>query len=228
MNRQDLIKQYADYGLTAEEISKELDLPIFLIKSALIKPTKKITERKVKQLRCSVPKYDKEKATDVTRPMYEILYKYGPRKINKFINKVGYELTSEVFGCKKGDLIALKLHFGYYNPIPGNALDTITYFSDKLRRKVDKRDNRHCIRCGRPINDKNIRYHKISQPGPMETDNCATLCLYCRSFRILKHYDADPERFRGMRFKEFREWIYKNDPFHHRNRVYPKGKIGTW
>lgn len=228
MNRQDLIKQYHEYGLKPEEISEELGIPSFLVKSALVKPKRPITEKKAKTLRYSRPRYDKERATDRTWNLYEILYKHGPRRINKVLAKTGFDLAAEILECEKKDLIALKLHFGYHKPLPGDAMQKITYFSEKLRRKVDNRDNRTCIRCGKKIDKKNIRYHKIYHPGPMKVDNCATLCLYCRSFRILKHYDAYPDMFDDMSFKEFKEWIHKNDPFHHRNRIYPKGKVGTW
>jgi len=35
MNKQDLILQYADYGFSPEETSKDLDIDIILVKSAL-------------------------------------------------------------------------------------------------------------------------------------------------------------------------------------------------
>lgn len=174
------------------------------------KPT---TEIKAKSLRYQSHVYDKRQATDRDRPMYELLYANKPRRLNKMIKKMGTIITAKILNCTRNDIIALKYHFGYHERIPGNALEKICYFSTDLRRKIDKRDNRTCVRCHRKINDDKIRYHKISHPGPMTVDNCATLCLNCRSTKILKEYDRDIHQFEDMRFGEFLKWIEEKVPY---------------
>jgi hypothetical protein len=209
---QEQIKEYKDYGFSPEEIAKELKLDLFFVKSALDPQKKPSSWLKAKSLRYGSCNYDRKQANDKEMPLYEILYKYSSYEINKLISKLGFTLTSKYMGVKRNDLIALKVHFGFHNPIPRDALEHIAYFSNDLRKKVDERDERRCVRCGKKLNKKNIRYHKISHPGPMEVDNCITLCFYCRSWRILKHYDTNKERFENMRFEEFKKWIFNNDP----------------
>ena len=228
MNRQDLIKEYKEYGFSEAEISAELGIPLFLIKSALVKDKPSRTDIKAKSLRYKNVAYDKMQANDRTLALYELLYEYHPLELNKLLKNMGANFTAKYTGYTVNDIIALKMHFGYKGSIPKDALHKICYFSEKIRREVDKRDNRQCIRCNKDLTVKSIRYHKISHPDEMVADNCATLCLYCRSHRILKHYDHDRERFMGMRYEEFKTWIADNDPFHHRNRVYPPGQVGTW
>lgn len=213
MNRQDLIKEYSSYGFTAEQISKELDIPLYLVKSALMVYPKSTTEIKAKSLRYESHIYDKRQATDRDRPLYELLYRVKPRKLNKMIKKMGTIITAKMLGCKRNDIIALKYHFGYYERIPGDALEKICYFSTDLRRKVDERDHRTCVRCHHPIAGDKIRYHKISHPGPMTVDNCATLCLNCRATKVLKEYDRDIHQFDGMGLEEFKEWIEERVPY---------------
>ena len=207
MNRQILIKEYADYSFTPEQISQELDIPLELVKSALFVYPKTTTEIKAKSLRYKSHIYDKRQATDRDRPMYELLYRNKPRRLNKMIKKMGTIVTAQILGCTRNDIVALKYHFGYYERIPGDALNKICYFSNTLRRKVDERDYRTCVRCKRPVNYDKIRYHKISHPGPMTVDNCATLCLNCRSTKILKEYDKDIHQFDGIGFEGFVGWI---------------------
>lgn len=213
MNRQDLIKQYENYGFTAKQISDELDIPLYLVNSALMVYPKPTTEIKAKSLRYKSHIYDKRQATDRDRPMYELLYRVKPRKLNKMIKKLGSIMTAQMLGCKRNDIIALKYHFGYHEHIPGDALERICYFSADLRKQVDERDHRTCVRCHHHIEDDKIRYHKISHPGPMTVDNCATLCLNCRSAKILKEYDQNIHQFEGMRFEEFLEWIKGKVPY---------------
>lgn len=213
INRQNLIKEYSNYGFTAEQISEELDIPLYLVESALMVYPKTTTEIKAKSLRYKSHIYDKTQATDRDRSMYELLYRVKPRKLNKIIKKMGTIKAAQILGCTRNDIIALKYHFGYHERIPGNALERICYFSTDLRRKVDERDNRTCVRCHRKIDDDKIRYHKISHPGPMTVDNCATLCLNCRATKILKEYDKDIHQFDGMRFEEFKEWVEEKMPY---------------
>lgn len=210
MNRQNLIKEYDSYGFTAEQISEELNISLDLVKSALMVYPKPTTEIKAKSLRYKTHIYDKRQATDRDRPMYELLYRVKPRKLNKIIKKMGSVKAAQMLGCKRNDIIALKYHFGYHEHIPGDALERICYFSTDLRRKIDERDDRTCVRCKRQVSNDKIRYHKISHPGPMTVDNCATLCLNCRATKILKEYDKDIHQFDGMGFEEFVEWVEEN------------------
>ena len=213
MNRQNLIKEYDSYGFTAEQITEELNIPLILVKSALMVYPKPTTEIKAKSLRYQSHIYDKRQATDRDRPMYELLYRTKPRRLNRMIKKTGAIITAKMLKCKRNDIVALKYHFGYHERIPGDALNKICYFSTKLRREVDERDHRTCVRCGRAISDDKIRYHKISHPGSMTVDNCATLCLNCRSTKILKEYDKDIKQFDGMGFEGFIEWIEEKVPY---------------
>lgn len=228
MNRQDLIKDYVDYGFSAKDIAEELGIDEVLVKSALIEQKPLRTETPASSIKAIYKDTTyKTHATDKTMPMYELLYEYGPKELNRMIKNWGLKPTAEYLKVKWSILYSLKVHFGYHEPLPMDALHRITYFSDEIRKSVDERDNRECIRCERHIEKKNIRYHKISHPGPMCIDNCATLCQYCRH-RTLKHIYDNYRTFYRMRYNDFRAWIHNNDAFVHRDRVYPKGKIGTW
>jgi len=192
MNKQDLVKEYYDYGMAVQDIAKELNMPLGLVNSALETPKLKQTEKPAQGLNQYIVSRDyKIHAVDREMPMYELLYEYGPIELNRMLNKLGIKYTCMCLGVHKHVIIALKYHFGYHEDLPKEALNRISYFSTKLRREVDKRDDRCCIRCGRHMPDiKKIRYHKISHPGPMTVDNCATLCVYCRSERIIKQIES--------------------------------------
>lgn len=225
MNKQDLIKEYKDYGFSEVEISNELDIPLAIVKSALAKSPKVSTER--------IPRHNSKNntkfhGTDKEVPMFEALYKYTPLEINKMIRLWGLTYTAKYMGITKSDIIALKYHFGYHKPIPMNARQIITYFPHDVRVEVDKRDGRVCQRCNKELDKANLRYHKISHPGNNELNNCITLCKYCRSSRIYKHMKAQEDIFDDMDYNSLKAWISEHDPFIVRNRTYPKGKIGTW
>lgn len=89
--------------------------------------------------------------------------------------------------------------------MPANAIDRLFYFSNDLRRQVDERDGRRCIVNQSDLTQKRIRYHKISIPGPMTVDNCATICYRHRGEKVLKILENKPETFRGMNYKQFKE-----------------------
>jgi len=218
MNHQDLIKEYDSYGFTPNEISETLNIPVDLVKAALIASLPSTTDYPANSIRYKKQFYEKTQATDRTRPLYEILYKYAPKDLNRMIKVWGLVLTARYIGHTRNDLMALKMHFGYRNIIPGNALKKICYFSDELRKAVDERDHRKCARCGRDCTKENIRYHKISHPGEMTVDNCVTLCLGCRYTKVLRAYDVDYRLFQGMDHKEFIDWINTYIPYY-KNKV---------
>ncbi|MBC8551465.1 MAG: hypothetical protein H8D23_17610 [Candidatus Brocadiales bacterium] len=211
MNKQDLVKEYKDYGYSAQEIAQELNMPISLVNSALEGYKLPTTSYKAKETYKTYAndKTFRTRANDKTLPMYEVLYEYGPKDINRMVSTWGLTMTAKFTGYTKNNLIALKYHYGYHNHIPMDALDKTTYFSEAIRREVDARDDRHCIRCTHPLGIKDIRYHKITHPAPMSVNVCATLCKYCRSTKILPNYEV----FDGMRYEEFKEWVLTNDPY---------------
>ena len=217
MNKQDLVREYEDYGYSVEEIAKELNMPINLVKSAVERNKMSTTSYQAKSN--YVPYTHgytfKMCATDRERPMYEVLYEHGASDLNTMIKTWGLRLTAMYTGVKKNDLIALKYHYGYHNPIPGDALAKATYFSNEVRKQVDERDNRQCVRCGYDLGVKDIRYHKISHPALCTADNCITLCLYCRKTRILPNYEI----FNGMNYTTMKEWIHTHDPFQPKSNV---------
>jgi len=212
MNRQILIKEYADYGFTVEEICKELNLWPELVKSALEPSPPVRTEIPAKSIsRRYFPQY--AHATDKSIEFYELLYKYGPRKLNRWLKVYGQTDCAEYINCDPSVLFSLKIHFGYHRSIPGNALELCTYFPEEVRRQVDERDHRICVRCHRHVSNRDIRYHKISHPGPVEPDNCATLCRKCRSTQINRRVIVNRKDFKTMRFDEFCKWIEGVTPF---------------
>lgn len=212
-NRQEMIIEYKDYGYSDTKIAKELDIDIMMVKSALMEYGPPITEFQAKSLK-EIYKGSSwvSHARDKHMGSYEMLYKYGAKDLNKYMKRYGIRPTAEFLREDPNHLISLKIHFGYYNNIPGDAIQRITYFSHDIRKEVDKRDSRECIRCSKSLNTDTIRYHKITHPGSMNMDNCATLCDYCRQFRIIKHIKAHNRVFYGMSFDKFSAWIQTNDP----------------
>jgi len=88
--------------------------------------------------------------------------------------------------------------------LPGHAMDLCLYFPEDIRRMVDQRDKRTCVRCHRHISDGDIRYHKISHPGPVDdVDNCATLCKRCRSRYVNRKVIGNRKLFKDMRYDGF-------------------------
>jgi hypothetical protein len=212
VNKQQKIKEYFDYGFTPEQIAKEMDLPIFLVNTALKGWKKPIIAHPAKSITHKKHFYDWRQGMDREMPMYEMLYEYGALKINKYVRVYGIINAAELMRYDRKYIWALKKHFGYYNSIPKNALEKINYFSTAIKREVDARDGRKCVRCGKDCSYEQIRYHKISHPGPMNANNCATVCKICRTWRIRKHYDLNPEIFKDMDYAGFVEWIRQNDP----------------
>ena len=226
-NRQELIIECADYGLSTKEISDHLNIEEWLVQSALVKSPTPRTEIPAKSTsKTYYPQY--AHSTDKTIEFYEVLYEHGPKKLNRLIKKIGPKLTSEFLGARWNTMHALKIHFGYDDPIPANALELCLYFPEKVRREVDARDNLKCARCDRETDDKCRRYHKIYHPGPITAENCSTLCRYCRTTKINKFLSYDPNMFDGLTHQEFVDWLKINAPFIKRDRIYPKGQIGTW
>ena len=226
-NRQELIIECADYGLSTKEISDHLNIEEWLVRSALVKSPTPRTEIPAKSTsKTYYPQF--AHSTEKTIEFYEVLYEHGSQKLNGLIKKLGPKLAAEFIGARCNTMHALKIHFGYDDPIPGNALELCLYFPEKVRREVDVRDDHTCARCDRVTDVARIRYHKIYHPGPVSVDNCATLCKYCRSTRINKYLKHNPKMFDGLTHEEFVDWIKDNAPFVKRDRVYPKGQIGSW
>jgi hypothetical protein len=202
MNRQILIKEYADYGFTVPEICTELNLEDWFVISALHEDPPCRTEVPAKSIsKIYFPQY--AHATDRTIDFYELLYKHGPRKINRYWKAYGLTPSAQVLRCDSKTLFALKIHFGYERPLPGNAMDLCLYFPEEIRRQVDGRDHRACVRCHKHVSDRDIRYHKISHPGPVDVYNCATLCKRCRSRYVNPYVLKNRKLFKDMRFGEF-------------------------
>jgi len=211
MNRQVLIKEYADYGFTEEEIAKELNIDLLLVNSALMTYPPLRTETPAKSISARYyPQY--AHATDKTIEFYELLHKHGPRKLNRYIKVFGFEAAAYVLKCEPRPLFALKMHYGYHRPLPGNAEELSLYFPEEVRRQVDGRDNRTCVRCSKQASDTDIRYHKISHPGPVDADNCATLCKRCRSRHVNPMVVKNRKMFKAMRFEGFLEWLGVTSP----------------
>ena len=226
-NRQELIIECADYGLSTKEISDHLNIEEWLVKSALVKsPTPRTEIPAMSTSKTYYPQY--AHSTDKTIEFYEVLYEHGASKINRLIKRWGPKSTADFLGIRWNVLHSLKIHFGYEDPLPANALELCLYFPEEIRRDVDTRDNLKCARCDRETDDKNRRYHKISHPNPVTADNCVTLCKYCRTTRINKLLKFDPKMFNGMLHDDFKVWVKEHTPFVKRNRIYPKGQIGTW
>jgi len=213
MNRQDRIKEYYDYNFTTEEIAEELGIEVWFVEEAL-KPSP--IPRTEQPARSRLRIYNGKKGgrshpRDRTIPSYELLYKYGPNRLNTYMKKYGLVPAGRVLNIPWQRLYTLKVYFGYHNKLPGDAISRITYFSEEIRRQVDERDKRVCIRCGVATTTEAIRYHKINHPGSMEVDNCATLCDKCR-IRAYKYYAVKQSIFKGYGVEDFRVWVVENDP----------------
>ncbi len=211
MNRQDLIKEYADYGLTVPEICDELNLEAWFVNSALEEYPLLRTETPAKSIsKRYYPQY--AHATDKTIEFYELIHKHGSRKINRYWRVYGLSAAAQVLDCDPQTLFALKMHYGYHRPLPGIAMELALYFPKEVRTQVDVRDHRTCVRCHKKVSDVDIRYHKISHPGPVDVDNCATLCKRCRSRHVNPNVVKNRKLFKDMRFEGFLKWIRNVTP----------------
>lgn len=220
-NKQEIIREYDDYGYNHAQIAEMMNVDAVFVKSALMRNTKLSTySPAVSRLRAYGTKGWKMHATDRNMELYEILYAYGPKDINRRVMKYGLRAAADWYRVSQSAMIGLKMHFGFHRPLPMDALSRISYFSIDLRKQIDERDNRTCQRCLRLQSKRSIRYHKIAHPGEMTVDNCITLCEHCRNNRIIKHCKADYTRFLIMGFDEFKAWIHEHDPFTHRKRIY--------
>lgn len=206
MNRQILIKEYADYGFTIPEICSELNLDEWFVNSALHEDPPMRTEMPAKST-SKIYHPQLAHATDKTIGFYELLHVHGTRKINRYWNVYGMSAAAKVLGCDPQTLFALKIHFGYHKPLPGNALELSLYFPEEVRRQVDERDNRMCVRCHKMPSDVEIRYHKISHPCPVDVSNCATLCKRCRSRHVNPFVVKNRKLFKELRFEDFGQWV---------------------
>jgi len=201
-------------GFTSQvEIGEELNLEVWFVEEALKPSTIPRTEQPARsRLRIyNGKKGGRSHHRDRTIQSYELLYKYGPNRLNTYMKKYGLVPAGRVMGIPWQWLYTLKVYFGYHNKLPQDALDRITYFSEGLRRQVDGRDKRVCIRCGVTTTTDTIRYHKINHPGLMKADNCATLCDKCR-IRAYKYYAAKQSIFKGYGVEDYRVWVVENDP----------------
>ena len=211
MFNQDRIIKYYEYGFTPDEIAEEFDLPVEFVKLA-IDNHKKSTEIPFITRQFDRWKYSRYGTTRVIKSL-ELLWEVGPRKFDKLVRQLGINAAAKELGVSRNLVFAAKSYFGYYEKIPEDAWNFISYVPLEIREKVDARDKRHCIRCKRKIvNDKELRYHKIYWKGPMEPDNVATVCRLCRREKIFPVVLDNPEMFKNMRYKEFERWINRIVP----------------
>jgi len=209
---QDKIKQYHEYGFTIEEIAEELSISPSLVRSALKAPETTSTDHPFITKQFNRWKYGHYGTTRVI-PSLELLWKVGPHKMNEMLEKWGQALTAEHLGVSRNLIIAVRYYFGYHEKIPPNAWNYLSYVPLEIRKQVDERDQRICVRCNRKIvTDSEVRYHKIYWRGPMSADNVATVCRLCRRERLVHLVADNPEMFRDMRFEDFKKWIQENDP----------------
>lgn len=197
MNKQDLILEYIEYGFSQEDIAKKLDTTLILVKSALSPNNSKIqAPAKSRIWRTCVHRDNR------TIRLYELLYKYGPTRINYLIRKRGVALAALELNVTMAELCTLKVHFGYHRPLPLDAINRSPYFSDIVRKKIYERDRGHCVRCN---GVKNVwYYHKIYHPGPNDLDNAATMCRAC-FIRINRYYKQKKSMFKNLNTNQFKE-----------------------
>lgn len=92
-NRQDIIKEYAEYGFSEKEIAKKMQMDISLVKEALrtYGPLRTETPSKSSRGYLDLTKSGKwkEYATDRERTFLELLYEYGPKELNRLRNNFG-------------------------------------------------------------------------------------------------------------------------------------------
>lgn len=213
--RQDLIREYYEYGYTIDQIVEELNMAETYVKMALF-------QRKYnnymyipgQRARALYTKKNHYVICTVRRvAMYEFLYKFGIKEINRRIAMFGIRPAAHYLRVPINEIVALRKHFGYNNDrIPPDSMEYLTYFSENLREGphgIDERDERICQKCGKDMNNrvKEIRYHKISHPGPMIVDNAITICHWCRRKYAMPITTDEPRMLMGMRFQEFKELI---------------------
>lgn len=222
MNIQDRIKEMNEYGFTQEEIAKELNIAEVMVKSALLADIPSVNDKRADSYqRIHKNSIVRHYAIDKEMLMYEILYEHGYAKLNKYLKTYDTTATAVLLNVPHQAVYSLKRYFGYHEKIPPDAIERITYWSNDLRAEAKELYDSTCIRCDKKLDTNTIRFHKINHPGPMNMDNCAVMCNYCRK-RMISHIKTDYTVFHGMDNTQFKQWITENDAFVHRNRVYTK------
>ncbi len=214
MNKQDQIQDMIDYGYSEAEAAEQLSVQKELVTLATTEnPTFMATTGRV---------FDENRVlaySDKRMDMYELLHEYGPKRINSVVKIDGLRGAARYFDVDVSVLFRLKVHFGYHNHIPRNALNKITYFNDEQRDEIKQRDKELCVRCSHEA----TRFFKIDLKGLVEIGNCAMLCTYCREKRMSKHIKNNKNVFKDMRHTEFITWIKENDPYKPISRKSPNG-----
>ena len=220
----DNVKELVDYDYTLEEAKQELYgraseniIEICYERLQEMKLQKERIERNIgKADRTPGKQNPKMHSRDMNIPFWELLYREGRDEINTIIKTFGTSLAAKYFRVDRKVILALRQHFNY-QLVPGDWKKHCTYIPEEVRRSVDKRDNRRCIRCNGKLNSeagrfkaKCIHYHKINHPGPLNRSNVATLCSICR--RRIRSQNKGKDTFEGMQFKDFKKWIEDNDP----------------
>lgn len=100
LNRQDTIKEYYDYDYSTEEIAEELNVELWFVEEALRPSPIPRTEQPARsRLRIyNGKKGGRSHPRDRTIPSYELLYKYGPNRLNTYIKKYGMVPAGRVLG----------------------------------------------------------------------------------------------------------------------------------
>jgi len=104
LNRQDRIKQYHEYDFTTEEIAEEMGLGVWFVEEAL-KPSPILRTEQPAKSRLRIyngKKGGRSHPRDVTIPSYELLYKYGPNRLNTYMKKYGLVPAGRVMGIPWG------------------------------------------------------------------------------------------------------------------------------
>ena len=218
------VREFVDYNFTLEEIIEELNnRPEKVVRAAyqFVKDNRSFTSQEI-GISDKTPgnKNPKMHTRDKNIEFYELIWREGRKEINWAIRNLGSSHAAKYFRVDRKVILALQQHYDYKEGLPQDYLEQMTYFPEEVRREVDKRDKRECIRCGRKLKkcldneDRQskftLNYHKIQHPGPIDKSNCATLCYVCRRRLQVKHKDKDT--FEGMDFTEFKQWISEHDP----------------
>tara|TARA_Y100000034_G_C6786585_1_gene351893 strand:- start:430 stop:897 length:468 start_codon:yes stop_codon:yes gene_type:complete len=119
--------------------------------------------------------------------------------MNNGIKKHGTQGFANELGVKRHVIYNMRRFFGLNSELPHDALNYLGYVPVKIRKEIDKVDNRTCIRCNNKRVHKRLDYHIINTDKLPSVDNVVTLCDYCHKYYI----HAWCEGQRGINFKGF-------------------------
>lgn len=122
-NLQEKAKQYHAYGFTPKEIAERLQIDLTLVQTSLdeIPGDTRLWHP------CPLGENAMKYTSDRTIPAFELLHQYDATYIQAVLDEYGFTGGAKILDTRIQDLYVLKRHFSYYEPLPEDAAEQISY-----------------------------------------------------------------------------------------------------